>query len=53
LATALPLRIRVWRLGSCTDDCGWGFFLVEKQKSEPAASTEHLIELFLYQEREC
>jgi hypothetical protein len=53
LATPLPLRIRIWRLGLCTDDCGWGFFLVEKQTSGPAASTEHLIELFLYQEREC
>lgn len=52
LATPLPLRVRIWRLGSCTDECGWGFFLVEKQGSESATGAEHLIELFLYQELE-
>ncbi|GIK40885.1 MAG: hypothetical protein BroJett011_47180 [Chloroflexota bacterium] len=34
---------------------GWGFFLVQKQEDNPQASagkSYHLIELFLYQERE-
>jgi hypothetical protein len=34
---------------------GWGFFLVQKQEDDPQASagkSYHLIELFLYQERE-
>ena len=50
---SLPLRIRIWRMGSCVGDCGWGYFLVQKQISATAASMEHVVELFLYQEREC
>jgi hypothetical protein len=50
--TSLPLRLRVWRRGSCTGDCGWGFFLVEKQSGVTAGHTEQVVELFLYQERE-
>jgi hypothetical protein len=49
---APALRIRVWRTGSCTGDCGWGFFLVEKQSGVAAGDTEQVVELFLYQERE-
>lgn len=51
-AASLPLRIRIWRMGSCTGDCGWGFFLVERQSDMTDGETVYLVELFLYQERE-
>ncbi|MDT8306777.1 MAG: hypothetical protein RRC07_12645 [Anaerolineae bacterium] len=56
--TALQaMGIRVWFLSSCVYDCGWGFFVVEKQSYEPRGSPAaeepvYRIELFLYQERE-
>lgn len=46
------LHIRVWLLGPCTPERGWGFFLVEKGEDacSVAPHTNHLVELFLYQE---
>ena len=49
-----PVRARIWVLGIC-DGRGWGFFLVDKQSHDPQgvqADTDHLVELFLYQERD-
>jgi hypothetical protein len=51
-----PIRVRIWLLRSCADDCGWSFFLVETMEtgsgSAAAAETGHLVQLFLYQERD-
>lgn len=49
-AASLPLRIRIWRMGSCTGDCG--FFLIERQSGVTDGEIVYLVELFLYQERE-
>jgi hypothetical protein len=48
------LRIRIWVLGECTSGRGWGFFLLEKGDDPPSAgaNTDHVVELFLYQERD-
>jgi hypothetical protein len=50
------IHVRVWLLRTCTDDCGWGFFVVETtdQKTGSAATpeTDQLVQLFLYQERD-
>lgn len=46
---------RVARQGNRPSSRGWGFFLVQKQVDDPqvsAGKSHHLIELFLYQERE-
>lgn len=51
------IRVRIWRLGPCAGDCGWGHFLVEKRTAgsdSPGATAEpeYLVELFVYQEQE-
>lgn len=49
-----PVHVRIWALGT-RDGRGWGFFLVAKQDHDPQrvhADSGHLVELFLYQERD-
>lgn len=48
------VHVRIWVAGKCARGRSWGFFIVEKPASNlqnAPAETEHLVELFLYQER--
>ena len=65
---SLPVCVRIWSSGigrspsnpeapqrEYQEARGWGFFLIRKQEPDPQASVEeshHVVELYLYQERE-
>ena len=51
-AASARLRVRIWVMGACDLDHGWGFFLVEKDDDSRnvGLDADYLVELFLYQE---
>lgn len=49
------VHVRIWVGSNCARGRSWGFFIVEKPGSNlqgASVETNHLVELFLYQERE-